>query len=351
VSANPFSNGLRRVGAGTLRAIARTGYLARFFLAVLVHTPTAFLRIRLTLREIYFSGVLSLVVIMVSGLFVGMVLGLQGYDTLNRYGAGDSLGIFVGLSLVRELGPVVSGLLFASRAGSAVTAEIGLMKTTEQLSAMEMMAVDPLARIVAPPEVAPPARVWRALQQRVAPSSAAPAGNFLNSLAFWRPFGAVAACLAVLVTAYAAFETTRPAPQVAESAPEQIAPSYVAVLADDANQPALVVTAFRGPWRLTVEPLRELTPYEGKVFQVWAVEKGSGTIRPLLQVSSNAVLSQPLGQDGWDAIKTSESLVRAPWDRRRRRSSSDLRDRCLLPGWSRWSYRRLPHRSSCWRLP
>ena len=93
---------------------------------------------------------LSLVVIMVSGLFVGMVLGLQGYDSLNKYGAGDSLGIFVGLSLVRELGPVVAGLLFASRAGSAVTAEIGLMKTTEQLSAMEMMAVDPLARIIAP---------------------------------------------------------------------------------------------------------------------------------------------------------------------------------------------------------
>ena len=79
-----------------------------------------------------------------------MVLGLQGYDTLNKYGAGESLGIFVGLSLVRELGPVVAGLLFASRAGSAITAEIGLMKTTEQLSAMEMMAVDPLARIVAP---------------------------------------------------------------------------------------------------------------------------------------------------------------------------------------------------------
>src|SRR4030095_3353724 len=88
--------------------------------------------------------------IMVSVLFVGMVLGLQGYDALNKYGAGDSLGIFVGLSLVRELGPVVAGLLFASRAGSAITAEIGLMKTTEQLSAMEMMAVDPLARIVAP---------------------------------------------------------------------------------------------------------------------------------------------------------------------------------------------------------
>ncbi len=145
-----LANGLRRVGAGSRQAIARVGFAARFFVAVLRQTPTAFRRIQLTLREVYFAGVLSLVVIMVSGLFVGMVLGLQGYDTLNRYGAGDSLGIFVGLSLVRELGPVVAGLLFASRAGSAITAEIGLMKTTEQLSAMEMMAVDPLARIIAP---------------------------------------------------------------------------------------------------------------------------------------------------------------------------------------------------------
>ncbi len=145
-----FASSFRRVGAGALQAIARIGFAARFFVAVLRQTPAAFRRIQLTLREIYFAGVLSLVVIMVSGLFVGMVLGLQGYDTLNRYGAGDSLGIFVGLSLVRELGPVVAGLLFASRAGSAITAEIGLMKTTEQLSAMEMMAVDPLARIIAP---------------------------------------------------------------------------------------------------------------------------------------------------------------------------------------------------------
>lgn len=142
--------GVRRIGAGTLRAIARVGFATRFFLAVLMHTPSAIRRLQLTAREIYFAGVLSLVVIMVSGLFVGMVLGLQGYDVLQKYGAGDSLGIFVGLSLVRELGPVVAGLLFASRAGSAITAEIGLMKTTEQLSAMEMMAVDPLARIVAP---------------------------------------------------------------------------------------------------------------------------------------------------------------------------------------------------------
>ena len=85
-----------------------------------------------------------------AGLFVGMVLGLQGYDTLVRYGAASSLGVLVALSLVRELGPVVAGLLFASRAGSAITAEIGLMKATEQLAAMEMMAVDPIARVIAP---------------------------------------------------------------------------------------------------------------------------------------------------------------------------------------------------------
>jgi phospholipid/cholesterol/gamma-HCH transport system permease protein len=117
---------------------------------VLTHSPAALRRLRLTMREIYFSGVLSLVIILVSGLFVGMVLALQGYEVLTRYGANESLGILVALSLVRELGPVVAGLLFASRAGSAITAEIGLMKTTEQLSAMEMMAVDPLARVVAP---------------------------------------------------------------------------------------------------------------------------------------------------------------------------------------------------------
>jgi phospholipid/cholesterol/gamma-HCH transport system permease protein len=141
---------LRRVGATTVEGVARLGYAARFFVAVMSHSPAAFRRLHLTLREIYFSGVLSLVIILVSGLFVGMVLALQGYDVLTRYGADESLGILVALSLVRELGPVVAGLLFASRAGSAITAEIGLMKATEQLSAMEMMAVDPLARVVAP---------------------------------------------------------------------------------------------------------------------------------------------------------------------------------------------------------
>jgi phospholipid/cholesterol/gamma-HCH transport system permease protein len=141
---------LRRVGGGTVAAIGWLGYAARFGLAVVLETPAAFARLSLTLREIYFAGVLSLVIILVSGLFVGMVLALQGYDVLQRYGAAESLGVLVALSLVRELGPVVAGLLFASRAGSAITAEIGLMKATEQLSAMEMMAVDPLARVVAP---------------------------------------------------------------------------------------------------------------------------------------------------------------------------------------------------------
>ena len=141
---------LRRFGGGTIATIAWLGYASRFSVAVVRETPAAFSRLALTLREIYFSGVLSLVIILVSGLFVGMVLALQGYDVLQRYGAAESLGVLVALSLVRELGPVVAGLLFASRAGSAITAEIGLMKATEQLSAMEMMAVDPLAHVVAP---------------------------------------------------------------------------------------------------------------------------------------------------------------------------------------------------------
>jgi phospholipid/cholesterol/gamma-HCH transport system permease protein len=148
--ADALGRGVRRLGAGTIGAVVRIGYAARFFVAILTHSPQSILRVGLTTREIYFAGVLSLVIILLSGLFVGMVLALQGFDVLEKYGAGDSLGVFVALSLVRELGPVVAALLFASRAGSAITAEIGLMKTTDQLAAMEMMAVDPLSRIVAP---------------------------------------------------------------------------------------------------------------------------------------------------------------------------------------------------------
>ncbi len=141
---------LRSMGARTVDGIWRLGFASRFFLAVLMRSGTAFSRFGLTINEVFSTGVLSLIIIMVSGFFVGLVLGLQGYETLQRYGSSEALGILVALSLVRELGPAVAGLLFASRAGSALTAEIGLMKTTEQLKAMDMMAVDPIARVVAP---------------------------------------------------------------------------------------------------------------------------------------------------------------------------------------------------------
>ncbi len=141
---------VERVGSTVTSAVHRLGFASRFLAYLFLHSGTALRRFHLTIAEVYFAGVLSLVIIIVSGMFVGMVLALQGYDTLQRYGSSEALGILVALSLVRELGPVVSGLLFASRAGSAITAEIGLMKATEQLSAMEMMAVDPIARVVAP---------------------------------------------------------------------------------------------------------------------------------------------------------------------------------------------------------
>jgi phospholipid/cholesterol/gamma-HCH transport system permease protein len=142
---------LRGLGARVVTQwVWRVGFASRFFWLTLKASGTSFRRFPLVIREIYFAGVLSLIIILVSGLFVGMVLALQGYDTLVRYGSTEVLGVLVSLSLIRELGPVVAGLLFASRAGSAITAEIGLMKATEQLSAMEMMAVDPIARVVAP---------------------------------------------------------------------------------------------------------------------------------------------------------------------------------------------------------
>jgi phospholipid/cholesterol/gamma-HCH transport system permease protein len=141
---------LRKLGHAMVERIWRLGFAARFMAAVILYSGASFRRFPLTLREVYVSGVLSLLIILVSGLFVGMVLGLQGYETLQRFGSTEALGIMVALSLTRELGPVVAGLLFASRAGSSVTAEIGLMKATEQLKAMDMMAVNPIARVVAP---------------------------------------------------------------------------------------------------------------------------------------------------------------------------------------------------------
>lgn len=141
---------VRYLGRFGLAFFERLGRAHIFLLYVLAGLITALQRFRLVVVQIYSVGFLSLVIIVVSGLFVGMVLGLQGYNTLVDFGAEESLGILVALSLVRELGPVVSALLFAGRAGSALTAEIGLMKATEQLSAMEMMAVDPFKRVIGP---------------------------------------------------------------------------------------------------------------------------------------------------------------------------------------------------------
>lgn len=145
-----LADGFRRVGAATLEIAEGIGAVVVFLGLTLRHSAVSFRRFSLTIREIFYSGVLSLIIILVSGLFVGMVLGLQGYETLQTYGSAESVGTLVALSLTRELGPVVSALLFASRAGSAITAEIGLMKATEQLSAMEMMAINPVARVVGP---------------------------------------------------------------------------------------------------------------------------------------------------------------------------------------------------------
>src|SRR5512144_2693948 len=141
---------LRRIGRRVVNGVWRLGYATRFFVMTLFYSGMSFRRFRLTAREIFFSGVMSLIIILVAGMFVGMVLGLQGFETLKRYGSESALGSLVALSLVRELGPVLAALLFASRAGSAMTAEIGLMKATEQISAMELMAVNPIARVVAP---------------------------------------------------------------------------------------------------------------------------------------------------------------------------------------------------------
>jgi phospholipid/cholesterol/gamma-HCH transport system permease protein len=136
---------------GSGRALfAKLGSFTLFTLRMLRVAPRALLRFGLVGDQIFNTGALSLVIIMLSGLFVGMVLGLQGYDLLQRFGSTDSLGVAAGLGLLRELGPVVTALLFAGRAGTALTSEIGLMGATDQLSAMEMMAVDPVRRVCAP---------------------------------------------------------------------------------------------------------------------------------------------------------------------------------------------------------
>jgi len=141
---------LQFLGKNTRSSFTKIGRATFFLIQTVSGIASVLARPRLLLKQMYSVGVLSFLIITISGLFVGMVLGLQGYYTLSDFGAEESLGVMVAASLVRELGPVVTALLFAGRAGSALTAEIGLMKATEQLSGMEMMAVDPIKRIISP---------------------------------------------------------------------------------------------------------------------------------------------------------------------------------------------------------
>ena len=145
---------LPTLGRRALDLMRGLGHSAFFLFDLLKNLPAALARFHLTAAQVHAIGNRSLIIIAASGLAVGFVLALQGYYTLSRYGAAESLGLLVALSLVRELGPVVTGLLFAGRAGTSLTAEIGLMKAGEQLAAMEMMAVDPKARVLAPRFVA-----------------------------------------------------------------------------------------------------------------------------------------------------------------------------------------------------
>lgn len=147
-------NFVANIGRSTLDLFALNGRASLFFWSLLPALPNAFVRFDLLLKQIYFSGVLSLPIILTAGLFVGMVLSLQGYNVLVDFNSEEAVGTMTALSLLRELGPVVAALLFAGRAGSALTAEIGLMRSTEQISALEMMAIDPLKYIYAPRFVA-----------------------------------------------------------------------------------------------------------------------------------------------------------------------------------------------------
>ena len=146
----PKSNFISNLGLGVREQLSQLGHAARLFFRLLAMMGPVLKRFGLVRDQIFFLGNYSLALIAVSGLFVGFVMGLQSYYALQRYGSAEAMGLLVTLSLVRELGPVITALLFAGRAGTALTAEIGLMKAGEQLSAMEMMAVDPVQRILAP---------------------------------------------------------------------------------------------------------------------------------------------------------------------------------------------------------
>lgn len=147
---NALVRSIAALGSQVRHTIAGLGAFTRLFFQLLRRTGIVFQRPGLVSQQVHFIGNHSLLIIAVSGLFVGFVLGLQGYYTLSRYGSEEALGLLVALSLTRELGPVVTALLFAGRAGTSLTAEIGLMKAGEQIAAMEVMAVDPLRRVLVP---------------------------------------------------------------------------------------------------------------------------------------------------------------------------------------------------------
>lgn len=147
---NSITSPISAIGKHLRQSILTLGSFTRLFFALIARSSVVFSRPRLVIQQVHFIGNYSLLIISISGLFVGFVLGLQGYYTLTRYGSEEALGLLVALSLVRELGPVVTALLFAGRAGTSLTAEIGLMKAGEQIAAMEVMAVDPIRRILVP---------------------------------------------------------------------------------------------------------------------------------------------------------------------------------------------------------
>jgi len=141
---------IRDLWQSFIDSLVSLGDVVRFLVRLLIQSPSAFLRFNLISQQIYNCGALSLVIIMLSGLFVGMVLGLQGFQLLQRFGSEEALGTAAAIGLVKELGPVITALLFAGRAGTALASELGLMRATDQVSAMEMMAVDPIRRVVVP---------------------------------------------------------------------------------------------------------------------------------------------------------------------------------------------------------
>jgi phospholipid/cholesterol/gamma-HCH transport system permease protein len=141
---------IKELWRSLIDSLVGLGAVVRFLLRMIILVPSALLRFDLIVQQVFNSGALSLVIIMLSGLFVGMVLGLQGFELLQRFGSEDALGVAAAIGLVKELSPVVTALLFAGRAGTALASELGLMRATDQLTAMEIMAVDPIKHVVVP---------------------------------------------------------------------------------------------------------------------------------------------------------------------------------------------------------